>query len=94
MPPPTTAAHSAAEDHELVPVGSPMARSISVNPARMHGEPCFVGTRVPVAALFDHLRAGDPLAEFLRGFPEVSEQAAVAVIDLAAAGLLSGLRGL
>ena len=60
----------------------------------MHGEPCFKGTRVPVQTLFDHLRAGDPLSEFLDGFPDVSRDQAVAVIDLAAMGLLEGLRRL
>jgi len=60
----------------------------------MHGEPCFKGTRVPVQILFDHLRGGDPLSEFLDGFPDVSHDQAVAVIDLAAMGLLEDLRRL
>jgi uncharacterized protein (DUF433 family) len=34
------------------------AELISVDAEIMHGEPCFVGTRVPVSYLFDHLRAG------------------------------------
>jgi uncharacterized protein (DUF433 family) len=38
----------------------------------MHGEPCFKGTRVPVQALFDHLRSDGGLQEFLDGFPDVS----------------------
>ncbi|HZK81984.1 MAG TPA: DUF433 domain-containing protein [Humisphaera sp.] len=77
-----------------MPGDSPPAGFISVDPGRMHGEPCFKGTRVPVQTLFDHLRCGDPLSEFLEGFPDVSHEQAVAVIDLAAIGLLEGLRHL
>jgi uncharacterized protein (DUF433 family) len=80
------------EDRELIPTGSLLSPYISVNPARMHGEPCFTGSRVPIQHLFDHLRAGDPLSEFLEGFPSVSREQAVAVIDLASRGLLEGLR--
>jgi uncharacterized protein (DUF433 family) len=58
----------------------------------MHGEPCFKGSRVPIQTLFDHLRAGDPLTEFLEGFPPVTREQAAAVIDLASRGLLEGLR--
>ncbi|MGE0697847.1 MAG: DUF433 domain-containing protein [Hyphomicrobiaceae bacterium] len=47
------------------------------------GEPCFTGRRVAVKALFDYLKAGYTLEEFLRDFPSVSREHAVAVIDLA-----------
>jgi len=82
------------EERELLPSDSPLARYISVNPGRMHGEPCFKGTRVPVQTLFDHLRSGDPLQAFLDGFPDVSPEQAVAAVDFAAAGLLDALRNL
>jgi len=85
---------SAREERELIPSDSPLAPYISVNPGRMHGEPCFRGSRVPIQHLFDHLRAGDPLSEFLEGFPTVSRDHAVAVIDLASRSLLEGLRQL
>ncbi|HEY8751850.1 MAG TPA: DUF433 domain-containing protein [Tepidisphaeraceae bacterium] len=85
---------NARHDRELIPADSVLATFISADPGRMHGEPCFKGTRVPVNTLFEHLRACDPLAEFLDGFPDVSREQAVAVIDLAAMGLLEGLRRL
>jgi len=47
------------------------------------GEPCFTGHRVSVKALFDYLKSGHTLEEFLRDFPSVSREHAVAVIDLA-----------
>ena len=77
---------------ELIPQDSPLAGYIWVNPGRMHGEPCFKGTRVPVQTLFDHLRAGDSFGKFLDGYEGVSAEQVVAVIDLAASGLLTGLR--
>jgi uncharacterized protein (DUF433 family) len=82
----------AQEDRELIPAASLLSPYISVNPARMHGEPCFTGSRVPIQHLFDHLRAGDPLSVFLEDFPPVTNEQAVAVIDLASRGLLGGLR--
>ena len=59
------------------------------DPDILGGTPVFAGTRVPVDVLFDHLRAGDPLDEFLEGFPGVRREQAIAVLDLALAGLLA-----
>jgi uncharacterized protein (DUF433 family) len=81
-----------AIDGEQVPAGSLLAGLVSVNAARMHGEPCFAGTRVPVRTLFDHLTLPGGLDEFLLGFPDVSREQAGAIIELAAHGLLDGLR--
>lgn len=75
-------------ERELVSPDSPLAPFISVDEGRMHGEPCFKGSRVPVQTLFDHLRAGDSLETFLKDFPPVTREQAVAVIDLAAIRLL------
>ncbi|MBM3767193.1 MAG: DUF433 domain-containing protein [Acidobacteria bacterium] len=47
----------------------------------MHGESVFRGTRVPVKNLFDCIEAGDPLEEFLEGFPGVSREQAVRAIE-------------
>ena len=47
------------------------------------GEPCFTGRRVPVKALFDFLKAGRSLDEFLDAYQSVSKAHAVAVIDMA-----------
>jgi uncharacterized protein (DUF433 family) len=58
----------------------------------MHGEPCFKDTRVPVQTLFDHLRAGDGFEKFLDGYEGVTREQVVAIVDLAAQGLLAGLR--
>ena len=79
---------------ELVPSDSPLAPFVSIDPGRLHGEPCFKGTRVPVQALFDMLRDGGDVQEFVDAFPPVSPEHAGAVLQLAANGLLEGLRRL
>lgn len=84
----------ARQERELIPSDSPLSPYVSVNPGRMHGEPCFKGTRVPIQTLFDHLELDNGLSEFLEGFPDVPRDQAVAVIGLASLGLLEGLRRL
>ena len=53
------------------------------DPEILGGTPVFVGTRVPVKSLYDHLEAGDSLDEFLDSFPSVSRQQAIAALELA-----------
>jgi len=53
------------------------------DPERLGGEPVFKGTRVPVRSLFEHLRSGIPLEEFLEDFEGVTKEQAEAVLDLA-----------
>lgn len=50
---------------------------------RAWGATVFAGTRVPVETLFDYLEAGETLDEFLRQFPTVTREQAVAVLELA-----------
>lgn len=47
----------------------------------MHGVPVFRGTRVPVQTLFDYLEGGDSLDDFLEGFPTVSRELAIQVLE-------------
>lgn len=49
----------------------------------MGGTPCFEGTRVPFQTLLDYLKAGEPLDEFLDGFPSVSRDMAIAALQVA-----------
>jgi uncharacterized protein (DUF433 family) len=56
---------------------------ITISPDYLGGQPVFAGTRVPVQALFDYIEGGDPLEEFLKDFPDVSRQHAIAVLELA-----------
>ncbi len=50
---------------------------------RAWGAPVFAGTRVPVETLFDYLEAGETLDEFLRQFPSVTRDQAIAVLEAA-----------
>lgn len=52
------------------------------DPEILGGTPVFVGTRVPVKSLYDHLEAGDSLDEFLESFPSVTREQAVAALEL------------
>ena len=56
---------------------------ITVSADWLGGEPCFTGRRVAIKSLFDYLKAGHTLDEYLADFPSVSRDHAVAVIDLA-----------
>ena len=62
------------------------------DPDILGGIPVFVGTRVPVQSLFDHLEAGDTLDGFLRQFPSVKRDQAIAALDLARESLLASAR--
>jgi uncharacterized protein (DUF433 family) len=62
---------------------------ITTSPARLGGTPVFRGTRVPVQTLMDYLEAGDSLDEFLRDFPSVTREHAVAVLEAATTALLA-----
>ena len=62
---------------------------ITTSPARLGGTPVFAGTRVPIQTLIDYLEAGDTLDEFLKDFPSVSREHAIAVLELAKSALLT-----
>jgi uncharacterized protein (DUF433 family) len=62
------------------------------DPEIMSGEPVFVGTRVPVKALFDYIEAGDTLESFLEDYPGVSREQALAALQLAHAALVTVAR--
>jgi len=61
---------------------------IEVSPEVLHGTPVFAGTRVPVKTLFDYLKGGDTLADFLDDFPTVSREQAVKALELAGEDLI------
>ena len=47
----------------------------------MQGTPVFRGTRVPLQTLFGYLEAGEPLEDFLQGFPTVSRELAIQALE-------------
>ena len=52
------------------------------------GTTVFVGTRVPVQSLFEHLEAGDSIDDFLEGFPSVRREQVLAVLEASRKELL------
>ena len=46
--------------------------AVEVDEKKMGGVMVFKGTRVPVRNLFDYLKAGESVKEFLEDFPTVS----------------------
>ena len=56
---------------------------VSRDPEIMSGTLVFSGTRVPVKNLFDYIKAGDPLEEFLHNFPSVTKEHVALVLEAA-----------
>jgi uncharacterized protein (DUF433 family) len=56
---------------------------ITIDPEILGGQPVFKNTRVPVESLFDHLEKGISLEEFLDDFPSVTQEQAIAVLEIA-----------
>jgi uncharacterized protein (DUF433 family) len=44
------------------------------DPNILGGTPVFVGTRVPFQNLFDYLKAGNSIDDFLKSFPSVTRE--------------------
>jgi uncharacterized protein (DUF433 family) len=59
------------------------------DPETMGGAPVFVGTRVPVQTLTDHLAGGYGLEGVLDQFPSLSQEQAIAALELAQVALLN-----
>jgi uncharacterized protein (DUF433 family) len=74
------------------PVMSDETLVVHSDPEILSGTPVFVGTRVPVRSLFDYIEGGDTLDEFLRQFPSVRREQAIAALELARESLLTRAR--
>jgi uncharacterized protein (DUF433 family) len=74
---------------DLIQPGNPLFGCVWVNPQRMSGVACFTGTRVPIKTLFDYLEGGDSLDDFLNGFPPVTREQAVPVLEFVRSGLFA-----
>ena len=67
-------------------------RVVHSDPNVMSGTPVFVGTRVPAQSLFDYIEGGDTLDEFLRQFPSVKREQAIAALEQARDSVLASAR--
>jgi uncharacterized protein (DUF433 family) len=76
---------------ELVPQSDARARFVSIDPERLGGVPCFLGTRVPMKYLWEYLMKGKTLEAFLDDFEGVPREQAIAALEQAYERLLEGL---
>ncbi len=77
---------------DLVPPDHPLHGVVWVNPERLGGAPCFHGTRVPVKNLYDYLRGGHSIEDFVDNFPGVTREPIDAVLEFADRQLTETLR--
>jgi uncharacterized protein (DUF433 family) len=63
------------------------SRLISVDPDVFGGTPVFIGTRVPVAVLFENLADGLTLEEILDSYPSLNREIVLDVLKEAEASL-------
>jgi uncharacterized protein (DUF433 family) len=76
---------------ELRPTALPDGSVIHSDSEILSGEPVFVGTRVPVQTLIDHLEGGYSVDEFLDNFPSVRREQVNAFLEQAAQALLASV---
>lgn len=65
------------------------APMISMSPEIMGGTPVFTGTSVPVQTLLDYLKAGESIDDFLDGFPTVTREQVITLLEEAGEQLIS-----
>ena len=63
---------------------------INIDPEILSGTPVFNGTRIPVKILFDYVKAGEPLDDFLENYPSISKELMEKVLTLAGNIVSSG----
>ena len=62
------------------------------DPEILGGTPVFAGTRVPLQSLFDYLEGGEMLDYFLRQFPSVKREQALAALEIARDSVINSAR--
>jgi len=66
---------------------------MSISPEIMGDTPVFANTRVPIQTLFDYLKGGESIDDFLDGFPTVTKEQVIAIIDAVAKGEVAIVTG-
>lgn len=78
---PSVSDHSLSSPARSTHYNDSMGNVVTRDPKILGGEPVFAGTRVPIESLFDHLEAGDSIADFLEGFPSVKRNQVLALLE-------------
>ncbi|MBS1514611.1 MAG: DUF433 domain-containing protein [Bacteroidetes bacterium] len=63
---------------------------INIDPEILSGTPVFNGTRIPVKILFDYVKAGESLEDFLENYPSITKEHMEKVLNLAGKIVSSG----
>ena len=58
--------------------------AVEVRPDKVSGAPVFAGTRIPVEALFENLKAGATVEEFLEWYPDAKREYVDAILSFVA----------
>lgn len=58
-----------------------LQKAIERHPEKLSGQWVFRGTRVPINALFENLKDGASIDQFLEWFPGVKREHVLAVLD-------------
>jgi uncharacterized protein (DUF433 family) len=61
-----------------------MENAIEINKNILGGVPVFKGTRVPIKNLWDYLEGGESIDVFLKGFPTVTKEQVIYILEKAA----------
>lgn len=59
-----------------------LADLITISPEIQSGAPVFAKTRVPIKILFDYLKNGDTIEEFLYDYPSVKKEQVIQLLVL------------
>lgn len=62
---------------------------VSISPDIMGGIPVFADTRVPIQTLFDYLKEGESIDDFLDGFPTVTREQVIGLLEQAGKQLVN-----
>jgi len=65
---------------------------VTSSPEVLGGTPVFAGTRVPVQTLIDFLEAGESINDFLEGFPSVSREQVIGLLEEARQRIIDATR--
>jgi len=58
-------------------------KHIAVDPMVCHGQACIQGTRIPASVVLDNLASGLSVAEILKSYPTLSQEAIRATVAYA-----------
>lgn len=76
----------------MVNIQSGKVTIITSSPDVLGGTPVFANTRVPIQTFIEYLEGGQTIDDFLEGFPTVSREQVIAVLEEAKTRILAVAR--